>query len=72
MAGLLYSISQKMHVKQNSGGKFHISPFNIRVMHFQVLRYIMFGENLSPFRDFDGISNHFNVISTTNPRISTI
>ena len=32
-------------------------------MHFQVLRYIIFGGNISPFRDFDEIS-------TTNPRIS--
>ena len=44
MAGLLYSISQEMHFKQNAGGNFHISSFNGRVMHFQVLRYIIIGE----------------------------
>ena len=56
IAGLFYSISQEMHVKQNAGGNFYISSFNDRVMHFQVLRYIIFGGNLSPFLDFDKIS----------------
>ena len=48
MVGLLYntlSLSQEMHVQQNSGGYFHISSFNSRVTHFQILRYSIYGEN---------------------------
>ena len=46
MVGLLYNtLSQEMHVQQNSGGYFHISSFNSRVTHFQILRYFIYGEN---------------------------
>ena len=34
--------SQEIHVKQGAGRYFHISSFNGRVIHFQVLRFIIF------------------------------
>ena len=37
--------SQEIHVKQGAGRYFHISSFNGRVIHFQVLRFIIFGKN---------------------------
>ena len=44
--------SQEIHVKQGAGRHFHISSFNGRVTHLQVLKFITFqiiGKNLSPF-----------------------
>ena len=38
----LYPNSQKIHVKQGAGRYFHNTSFNGRLIHFQVLRFIIF------------------------------
>ena len=67
--------SQEIHVKQGAGRYFHISSFNGRVIHFQVLRFIIFqiiGKIYHHSERFWWNIDHFNAISTTNSRISTI
>ena len=41
MAGL-YPTSQEIYVKQGASRYFHITSFSGRVIHFQVLRFIIF------------------------------
>ena len=50
MAGL-YPTSQEICVKQGASRYFHITSFSGRVIHFQVLRFIIFKENLTSCRE---------------------
>ena len=54
---------------------FHISSSNGRVLHFEVLRFIIFqiiGKIYHHSERYWWNIDHFNAISTTNSRISTI
>ena len=53
-----YPTPQENSAKQGAGRYFHITSFNGRVIHFQVLRFIIFqiiGKSITILRDFDEI-----------------
>ena len=67
----LYPTSQEI---QGAGRYFHMTSFNGRV-HFEVLRFVIFqiiGKIYHHSERFWWNIDHFNAISTTNSRISTI